>query len=451
METRAPSLGNDTIAAIASPPGSAVRGIVRVSGPRARDLVLATWRGVAPELGTRALVTGRFHDGRGELPVLLVWMPGPRSFTREDVAEFHLPGHAELLQGALDTLLGHGARAAQPGEFTRRAFHSGRIDLTRAEGVLALVHASNEAEARAARALLAGGLEQRVATARETLVEARTLVEAALDFDEHDTGGVPATELAALCERAADALERARDFEDARTDGTGLARIVLCGAPNAGKSSLFNALGGEALVSPHAGTTRDVLEAILDLRGARATLVDTAGLEAADSLGAQERAARERENADLLLWVVDAAGATPAGISNEGARLGDAARVLAWHKSDLVPAGLPVWTSGLGAREVIPVSSRTGEGLLELEVALRRHLPPVGSGMGREAHARHTQALEAAGQELGTARAALQGGTALELVAEHLRRATDHLDAIRGSTTPEDVLDRIFARFCLGK
>ncbi|MFN0007769.1 MAG: tRNA uridine-5-carboxymethylaminomethyl(34) synthesis GTPase MnmE, partial [Planctomycetota bacterium] len=185
-----------TIAAIASPPGGAARGIVRLSGPRAAEIVRAVFRGHPPlDLARRTLRLGRFLDGRGDQPLLLLWMPGPRSFTREDVAEFHLCGSPPLLEAALEHVLALGATAAAPGEFTRRAFLSGRIDLTRAEGVLALVGARNDRERRAGALLLAGGLAQRIGAVRDRLADLRALTEASLDFDERDTGHVPDSEI----------------------------------------------------------------------------------------------------------------------------------------------------------------------------------------------------------------------------------------------------------------
>ncbi|MBL8857653.1 MAG: tRNA modification GTPase [Planctomycetes bacterium] len=457
MNSSTASRPNDTIAAIATPPGGGLRGVIRVSGPRARELVRAVWHGgTRPELSRRALLEGRFDDGRGTLPLLLLWMPGPRSFTREDVAEFHLPGHPALLQSAVARLLSAGARLAEPGEFTRRAFHAGRIDLTRAEGVLALVFATNESQARAARALLFGGLEARVQAARAALVDARTLVEASLDFDENDTGHVPQGEIEAVLHTAAAALEQAQEFEAQRAPERGLARVVLCGAPNAGKSALFNRLLGrdEALVSAHAGTTRDALEGTLELAGATATLRDTAGFDAGAAgpdRAAQRIAERSRADADLVVWVVDAARAQQAALADERAALDSAQVLLVWHKADLRPGPPPDWTRELGCARILPVSSLTGAGVDALRSALDELLSGGQGGLGRETFLRHTRALAQAQTELETALLSLRAGLALELVAEDLRRATDALDEVSGATAPEDVLDRIFARFCLGK
>src|SRR5258706_2834029 len=247
----------DTIAAIATPPGAAARALIRLSGPRAAEIVAALWRGPF-ERGARGIFRGRIDDGQGTQPALLFWMPGPRSFTREDVAELQLPGAGALVRAALARVCELGARPAEPGEFTRRAFHSGRIDLSRAEGLLELVLASNEAERAAAAELVGGGLARRVETLRSELLDLCALCEAGLDFEAADTGHVPPAELEQRAARLRARLDEALAFEGARARRGGEPRVLLAGAPNAGKSTLFNALLGreEALVHAQAGTTR---------------------------------------------------------------------------------------------------------------------------------------------------------------------------------------------------
>lgn len=434
-----------TIAAVATPPLAAERGVIRVSGPRAGELVRALARLERP-LGARGLYRGRLADGRGEQPLLCLWMPGPHSYTREDVAELHLPGSPFLLAVALERVLALGAEPAEPGEFTRRAFESGRIDLLEAEGVLELVEAGNARERRAGLALLGGGLGRRVAALREELAGLRALCEASLDFDEDATGHVPVEELRAGGARALAALDEALAWERRREPLGDLPRVVLAGPPNAGKSALFNALAEDAraLESDLAGTTRDVLRALWRPAGARCLLIDTAGLDEALAASSplerrsQERARAERESADLVLWV-EAADAPP----RDGAA-SDALRVL--NKCDLAPAD-----PGRG----VPVSARDGRGLAQLARAVAARLGGPGEDAGEASAAtlglRHRRALELARARLEEALAGLAGGLALDLVAEGLRAATDALDGVQGRTTPEDLLDRIFARFCLGK
>jgi tRNA modification GTPase len=308
-----PAPRSATIAAIASPAGPGARGIVRLSGPGSSTIVRALWVGAPRELRARGMATGRIDDGRGTQPALLLWMPAPRSYTGEDVAELHVPGSPHLVAAVLSRVLELGAAAARPGEFTRRAFENGRIDLTRAEGVLELVAARNEAEARAAGQLLLGGLGTRVDALRDALDDVRALAEASLDFDEADTGHVANAELTASMAAIRARLDEALAFEHARARASVLPRVALAGAPNAGKSTLFNALAGaeHAIVTPISGTTRDVLEAEVELDGARALLLDLPGLdaEAGGVDRAAQAAARERlASADVVLWVVDAAG-----------------------------------------------------------------------------------------------------------------------------------------------
>jgi len=443
----------DTIAAIASPPGPARRGIVRLSGPDSARLVRTTFRAAAGSFDAsrpRALLAGRLDDGRGGQPALLLWMRAPRSFTREDVAELHLPGAEPLLAAALARLLALGARAARPGEFTRRAFLNGRIDLSRAEGVLALTEAASEAERRAAARLLEGGLAQGAGALRARLEELAMLCEASLDFDEGETGHVPGAELAAGLTAARAALEEARALAARPAAPAALPCVVLLGAPNAGKSSLWNALtGGRALVSAEAGTTRDALAASWLAGGARVTLVDGPGREEGargPARAAQELFARERAAAELGLWVVDAVAGIP-GPAPAGAR------ILAWSKTDDARARpAPAAEAFAPALAVVPVSARTGAGLAQLGAAVAGALGGPGEGEAlRTLGARHAEALARVAAELEEASRHLDGGAPLDLLAEDVRQALAALDELTGRTMPEDVLDRIFARFCLGK
>jgi tRNA modification GTPase len=472
-----------TIAAIASAPGGARRGVVRLSGPGAKEIVAHAARFESSQaLARRGVWPGVFFDGVGEQPVLVFWMPGPNSYTREDVAELHGPGAPSLVAALLRRVLELGARQARPGEFTRRAFENGRLDLTRAEGVLELVCASSESERRAASALLFGGLESHVAALRERLLDLRVLCEASLDFDEADTGHVPVEQLDALAGAAIAALDEALSFERRRVAPTGAPRVVLCGAPNAGKSTLFNALvGARAIVSPHAGTTRDVLKATWSVGELRFELVDTAGLEAPSSdrssdlsgatasfheaeLEAQKRARAELDAADLALFVVRAAPAGELDSPELRAALApllaarELPRLLVWAQCDRAdaPAAPPeALLTELRAREWIAVSAVDSRGLDELAAACRRRLHGDGAApeaaSAREISERHVAALERSREALAHARAALRAGSPLDLVAQTLRQALDALDEITGQTSPEDVLERLFSRFCIGK
>jgi tRNA modification GTPase len=445
-----------TIVAIASPPGPAQRGILRLSGPEARalvDRVLVEPRPALAEGDPRRVLSGRLDDGGGTQPVQVLWMPGPHSYTREDVAELHLPGAEPLLRRALARLLELGATAAAPGEFTRRAFLNGRIDLSEAEGVLEVVHATGEAERRAGLRLLTGGLSRRVEGLRDRLDEVRALCEASLDFDEADTGHVPEEELLAGVDGIAGALEEALGWEVARQPPSTLPRVFLYGAPNAGKSSLFNALveDGRTLVSDLAGTTRDSVVGVGRLAAGTVLLVDAPGLDPGargPDATAQRLAEGERLAADALLWVVDATRA-PAPPEDERAALPAGVPVLlAWTQSDRAGAHpLPQELDG------VATSAVTGEGLAGLSerLGVLLGLGPRAGAASSVLFERHRRGLVEARESVGRARTAVVDGVLLDLVAELLREAGAALDAITGRTTPEDLFDRIFARFCIGK
>ncbi len=453
-----------TIAAISSPSGSGRRGILRLSGDEARaianEALVDPRPALSPESGRRAF-SATFCDGRGGQPALVFWMPGPRSYTGEDVLELHLPGCEPLLACAFERLLALGAAAAAPGEFTRRAFLHGRLDLTRAEGVLELVQATNDAERRSALALLEGGLARRIRALRDLLDDVRALFEASLDFDELDSGHVPLAELARRLAEVEGRLREALTFETARQTPTALPRVVLAGPPNAGKSSLFNALVGRktALVSDWPGTTRDALAAVISLDEGPALLVDLPGLDRAASgpdAEAQRRAEIERESAELLLWVIDGARASDSGIERELEGLPSEPRALVvWNKIDVAPAERSRVRARTHPFVSISALQRTGLERLREGIAgalgLSRDGPekPRAGDLSRELFLRHRTALERSLASVVRSREHL--GAPLDLCAQMLRDATAALDEICGRTTPEDLLDRIFERFCIGK
>lgn len=461
----APHASNrDTIAAIASARGGARRGVIRVSGPRAFAVVEALWPQALPR--ERGASQGRLAVGPGGLPAHVLRMPGPRSFTREDVLELHLPGNDFLLDAALQALCEQGARLAEPGEFIRRAFAHGALDLTRVEGVLALIQAQDEAQQRAASALLFGGLEERMLAMRDRLEALRALCEASLDFDEADTGHVPTEELRALLEDLLARVDEALSWE-ARREGAALEPwVALVGAPNAGKSTLFNALvdsDAPALVENQAGSTRDVLRATWVLPSEdgelRVILSDTAGWVAAPGQladpdqQAQTHTRAQWRSADGLLWVVDASAPVwppPETTDRDWERMG-----LVWNQIDRpgAPAEPPAaWRARFGAGWCA-LSAEQGQGLQVLAAQVAARFTHAGGAdpTPRSLGVRHRLALAEAKGFLANARAGFDEGWPLDGLAEELRLATEALDQILGSTTPEDLLTRIFAQFCLGK
>lgn len=441
-----------TIFAPATAPGRAGIGIVRLSGP---DSGMAAERLTGRPLPPPRTASLRlFTDPADGEPIdrgLLLWMPGPATVTGEAVAEIHHHGGRAVRAGILAALSRlPGLRPAEPGEFTRRAFLNGRLDLTAAEAVADLVDADTRLQARQALRQLDGAFGRRCAEWRETLLEALALAEAEIDFgaEEGDVGG-------GLLAPVLGGLEAtAREIALVLTEAPRGARlreglcVAVVGAPNAGKSSLVNLLARRdvAIVTEIAGTTRDVLEVELELDGLPVTLLDTAGLRESEDPVEREGVARARRRAaqaDLRLLVVDARedpAAALAALQGEG----DARVVI--NKRDLVA---PDATLPDGA---LAISCRTGQGIAALEQLLAeaaRGLMGTGEGAGvtRE---RHRVALDEAREALGRFLAG-QGAVELALAAEDLRLAARALGRITGAVGVEDILDRIFAGFCIGK
>lgn len=434
---------DDTIFALASGGGRAAIAVVRVSGPGCRDLVTAL-AGRLPAPRRASLATLR--DPASGTPLdhaLALWFPAPHSFTGEDAAEFHLHGGRAVVAAVLGALGRFpGCRLAEPGEFTRRAFRNGRMDLAGVESLADLIDAETEAQRRQALRLLEGGLARWVATLREGLLDALALAEGSIDFaEEDDLAGSFAPEIERLV-RAVDAtiLEQLSLAGRGERLREGLV-VAITGPPNAGKSTLLNALAGReaAIVSAHAGTTRDPIEVGLDLRGYPLVLIDTAGMRETDDPVEREGIARARAragSADLVLWLREARDAALPPPVTAGAL---------WCVE--TKADLPGATAD-AAR--VRVSARTGAGLPDLIAALTDFAATalVGAETAFVTRARHSVALEAARASL---RPILAGARPLELVAEDLRAAARHLDAIVGPLASEDVLGAIFGRFCIGK
>jgi tRNA modification GTPase len=443
----------ETIVAVATGAARAGIGVLRLSGPQARRIGETV---LGRRLLPRRAQHGRFTDRTGETidDGIALYFRGPRSYTGEDVVELQAHGAPTVLARLLRRCLQLGARAARPGEFTERAFHNGKLDLAQAEAVADLIAAGSEAAARAARRSLDGEFSRRVDAVNEHLVGLRTYVEAALDFPDEDIDFLAAPELAARLQATRSALAALRsDAARGQRLLDGL-HVVIVGAPNAGKSSLLNALAGSerAIVTEHAGTTRDLVRETLDLEGLQLTLVDTAGLRAApDAIEAEgiRRARAELARADLALAVLDATA--PDAAAGLAAEVANAPRVLWLHnKADL---------SGDAAHEEqradgthLWLSARTGAGLDRLRARLHALAAgeDAGGGGSFSARQRHLDALGRADAALAVAAARLAEDAA-ELAAEELRGAQAALGEITGTFDAEQLLGRIFAGFCIGK
>jgi tRNA modification GTPase len=437
----------DTIAAIATAAGAAGVGIVRVSGPRARA--------IAETLCARALrvrhahhVRFRADDGTTLDDGIALWFAAPASFTGEDVVELQAHGSPAVLQELLTRCVALGARLARAGEFSERAFLNGKLDLAQAEAVADLIAASDARSARAARRALDGVFSRRVDALAADVLHLRVHIEAMIDFADEpiETLGGDAVQQRLATSRVA-LLQLLAETERGQRLRDGL-HAVLVGPPNAGKSSLLNALAGSerAIVTDIAGTTRDLLREAVRIDGLELTLVDTAGLRAGGDAIEREgmrRAEAELARADLALAVLDARE-PDIGRAAVCAAAGQATRTLWLHnKADLLAERTPL------DADALYVSAATGEGLDALHARLRA----VGGGEGEgafTARARQVDALRRAGEDLAAADAWWRQGT-LELAAEALRAGHDALGEITGKVGADALLGHIFASFCIGK
>jgi tRNA modification GTPase len=445
----------DTIAAIATAPGRGGIGIVRISGPGCREIAAALLGRVpAP----RSAELHRFVDASAE-PIdegIALYFPGPASFTGEDVLELQGHGGPVVLDLLLRRALELGARAAQPGEFTQRAFLNDKLDLVQAEAVADLIDSGSAQAARAALRSLAGEFSSQVHDLAESVLELRMWVEAAIDFPEEEVDFLGdralATRLEFIRRRFAELAETARQGALLRDGMT----VVIAGRPNAGKSSLLNRLAGydAAIVTAVPGTTRDVLRERIEIDGLPLHVLDTAGLrDAPDEVEAEgvRRAHREIARADRVLFIVDASdpvavAALPADLA---ALRTDAPRTVVYNKVDRTGAAV-----GLEAGDPVRVrlSATTGQGL-EL---LRQHLKdcvgfhPAGSGV-LSARARHLEALRRARAHVEEAHRLLNERHAGELVAQELTDSQMQIGEITGQVTSDDLLGKIFGSFCIGK
>jgi tRNA modification GTPase len=450
---------NETIVAISTPPGRGGIGIVRLSGPRAVEIatpLLKLRSGLAHARARFAEVLDPETQEKLDEAVV-TWFAGPNSYTGEDIVEIAAHGSPVILDLLVRQSLERGARLANPGEFTERAFLSGRIDLTQAEAVRDLIESQTLYQARVAAQQLDGALSRRVRPVKQKLVELVAVLEAGIDFAEDDVDVAPDVEILNRMDTVAAPLEElGRSFEHGQIVHSGLA-LAIVGRPNVGKSSLFNRLveRERAIVTATPGTTRDLVTERVSIGGIPIELIDTAGLrEAADeaeSIGIQK--SREAlADADLVLIVLDASVPVREDEAGLIASLEGRRALVAANKCDLnlEQSELQIPDDGL---KLVRTSAVTGEGIDELRKAILAlvHGPGGGNENGMLTSVRQHQAVAGALDSLAAARKAVAEKVPHEMLLLDLYAALRHLDSFTGETTPDDILNLIFSTFCIGK
>ena len=441
-----------TICAVATPPGRGGIGVIRLSGPAAGSIIEAV---VGPLPSPRQASLRRFagDDGSAIDEGLVLWFPGPRSFTGEDVAELHGHGGPVVMDRLLQRLLGLGAELASPGEFSRRAYLNGQIDLTRAEAIADLIEAGSESAARAAVRSLQGEFAQTVERLVRRLTELRVHLEAGIDFADEPLEGLALNNVVQRIEAIADEVAETRQAAGRGQRLQEGLTVVIAGRPNAGKSSLLNALAGRdaAIVTAIAGTTRDVLDTYLHIDGLPLRVLDTAGLRQGGDVVEQEgvrRARQAMQEADRILLVTDdtAPAAVDTAVTDLQADLPDAIPVTTViNKIDLSGRAAGIVDGG------VAVSALAGDGMAVLREHLRASFGEDDTEAVFIARRRHLQSLDAGAAAIDDALRAARAGAGEELIAESLSQAQQALGEITGAVTPEDLLGRIFSTFCIGK
>ena len=459
------NLNNDTIVAIATPPGIGAIGVIRLSGKGAIFIANSVFRGKnLEEVESHTIHFGTIRDFDDKIidEVLVSVFVAPRSYTREDVVEISCHGSPYIQQQILELLLRWGARMAQPGEFTMRAFLNGQMDLSQAEAVADLIAAQSEAEHKIAMQQMRGGFSNEIATLRQELVDFAALIELELDFSQEDVEFADRTKLIELVHKIQGLLRRLMDsFQLGNAIKNGVS-TVIAGRPNAGKSTLLNALLNEerAIVSDIAGTTRDTIEEMLNIKGVQFRLVDTAGIrEASDQIEAigVEKTLEKIAASTLLIYVFDVIEMSPEEVTQDLRKLHQEGIHLTAvaNKMDLNPYTKPTdYVSDILPEKNIVTTSAINKMNIEY---LKEHLyQTVASGkVSTEntvvSNARHYDALQGAYASLDAVLAGFDAQIPSDLVAMDIRHALNYLGLITGEVGVDDLLDSIFTRFCIGK
>lgn len=450
---------DDTIAAPATAPGQAAVGILRISGPETRAVLATMFKSRGGTLRPRHMVYGDILDADGQNidDGLCVYFAGPASYTGQDSAELQLHGSALIMARALEAAVSAGARLAQPGEFTRRAFMNGKLDLSAAEAVMDVIGAQSDGAHRLAQRQLRGELFGRISAIQGDLTDLLARIGVTVDYPEEDIEDETAQHCLAGIEQCATAIESLLAHAHTGQVLREGARCAIVGLPNAGKSTLLNALCGQdrAIVTPTPGTTRDTLEATVDIHGLAVTAVDTAGLRQSGDQVEQLGVARAREalaQADAVLVAVDAS----LPLSDDVKELLQEAKgrpgIVLRTKCDLCAAVTPEELHLATSLPVMDISAATGQGMREMTRALY-DLLCGGAQLSSVAlsNTRHIQAARDAAQALAMARQTLDMGFTPDTASVDIQRAWTALGLITGQTAAQSVVDTIFSKFCLGK
>jgi tRNA modification GTPase len=456
----------DTIAAIATAPGTGGIGIVRISGPEALPLLHKLFVPLKPRthFTSHTLYYGTVVNREGQIldEALAVYMRAPNTYTREDVVELHCHGSYLVLQAILRIIFEYGGRPAEHGEFTKRAFLAGRIDLTKAEAVLDLLQAQTEAGAHLAVNQLRGQLFDRLEAIRQHLISILALLEVAIDFPDDDVEIFNAVQVTEHLHTAViSPLKQLIALADQGKIIREGVKVVIAGRPNVGKSSLLNALLQEerALVTPLPGTTRDTIEERIAIRGIPVQLIDTAGIrmheDPVEALGI-ERARQKLGEADLVLFLVDALAGMGESDREFYHNLRDKNHLVVVNKRDLVTSGqlatLAATFAGVG---VVMISAKHHQGIEDLQEAIYRAIVAdkgeIAEQMTCAPNTRHRAVLTQTIEACRKFEQAMAEGAAVDLLAVEVQSILDYLGDITGLTTPDEVLDTVFNQFCIGK
>ena len=453
----------DTIAAIATPYGESAIGIVRLSGEKSLEILKKIFKSPSGKIKPRYAHYGYIVNKNGE-PIdeaVVIYYKAPHSYTGEDMVEINLHGNPLILKEVLNRILEEGARLAEPGEFTKRAFLNGKLDLTQAEAVAELISAKTELARKLALNQLRGALSREIKPLREELLMLHTLVESSIEFEEED---IPTIEKEDLEKRLEKILQRVDKLLQTAKTGKAIRqgiKLAIVGKPNVGKSSLFNRLLGEerAIVTDIAGTTRDYIEETVNLKGIPISLIDTAGIRETSDLVERigvERSLQKLKEADVVLFVLDASKEKPSEEDLKLARLVEGVKkptIVVLNKIDL-GRKLDLSQLPLKAERVVEVSAKTGEGIEKLaDVILEVSGVQTAEGGNIYISVRHEELLKKAKKALENALKYLREGEfySPEILMLDIREASDALGEIIGEVTTEDVLGQIFSTFCIGK